>query len=128
MNYENASRLILILTMNYAGFMPTDPQSAAVKKGMWADALRKFDVEPALAAIETMLKELKFPPTISDFYEFIGVANADLEREKALNQPMLEDNGPKYTADMNRVDRLMKSLDRELAGIKTFDTGGKNGS
>lgn len=128
MNYENASRLILILTMNYAGFMPTDPQSAAVKKGMWADALRKFDVEPALAAIEAMLKELKFPPTISDFYEFIGVANADLEREKALNQPMLEDNGPKYTADMARVDRLMKSLDRELAGIKTFGEGGKNGN
>lgn len=129
MTYEEASRLVLIMTMNYAGFMPPEPTSAAAKKGMWAEVLSKYDYALSMDAVQRMLKEVKFPPTIADFCEYLGVGRVNRqEMEARLTGPVYgtqEGFDAMYTADPAHVDEIMKKLERDLASMKTFDGGRK---
>lgn len=127
MTYEEASRLITMLTYNFAAFMPAEPPAAAYKKGMWAEELMKYDFVRGQKAVKTMIQALQFPPTIYDLRQALGVGGEMTRDDYTARLPgptYDSEEGAKalYTADMGRVDRLMADLDKELARMPdTFD-------
>ena len=122
MNYNEANKLILMLTYNFASFMPAVPVSAAGKKGLFIDELSKYDYKRGEKAIKTIIQTSQYPPTIYDLKQALG-ANTELTRDEAqarLPGPTFDnEEGMKalYTCDMSRVDKLMADLDKELAGM-----------
>lgn len=121
MTDEEARRIVLILTMNYAAFMPPEPTSAAAKQGMWVKILRPYDYKTAIDATQDFLKKSKFPPTIADFCEYFGASEATAEDLAArLPGPTEAEIMAGYTADMERVAAKLKALDQELARIPAF--------
>ena len=124
MTYEEASRLITMLQMNFAAFMPTSPEATALKKGLWAEELQKYPYEKGMKAVRDIIGLLQYPPTIADFRSRAG-NNAEMTRDDYLARlpgPTIEDIEARYTANMNRVDEMMADLDKELATLRTFDT------
>lgn len=122
MTYEEASRLITMLTYNFAAFLPAEPPAAAYKKGMWAEELMKHDFLSGQKAVKLMIQTLQYPPTIYDLRQALGVGG-ELTRDDMVARlpgPTYDtEEGAKalYTADMDRVNKLMAELDKELAGI-----------
>ena len=122
MTYEEAERIILTLNMNYAAFLPRDIQEAAAKRSLWLGELAGMDFKAALGAAKKIIQTSPYPPTIYDFRTAMG-HNPELTREEAqarLPGPTWEsEEGMKalYTADMDRVDKLMANLDKELAAL-----------
>ena len=126
MTYEEASRLITMLQMNFAAFMPTSPEAAALKKGLWAEELQKHTYEKGMKAVRDIIGILQYPPTIADFKSRVG-HSAELTRDDLVARlpgPTIDDIESRYSADIGRVNMLMKNLDMELARLQTFDTGG----
>ena len=120
MTYPEANKLVLMLTYNFAAFMPLDPVTAAGKKGLFIDELSKYDYKRGEAAIKRIISSSPYPPTIYDLKQALGV-NLELTRDEAqarLPGPTFEsEEGMKamYTADMDRVAKMMSDLDKELA-------------
>ena len=115
-----ANRLILMLAYNFAGFMPNDIEGVAVKKGMWMDELTKYDEKIAEDAITMLIQTMQYPPKIADFREVVGVSVRRNEQLVGIEGPTFgtqEGNSAMYTADMDRVNKLMADLDKELAGM-----------
>ena len=110
-----ANKLVIMLTYNFAGFMPADLQGAAVKKGMWLEELKKYDFKRGEAAVRSIIQTLHYPPQIADFREALGPKR---ETQKALTGPVYgtkEGNEAMYTADPEHVDRVFRDLMRDLA-------------
>ena len=122
MTYEEANRIVITLNMNFAAFLPRDPEEAAAKRNMWIAELSKYDFKQGLEAAKKIINTSPYPPTIYDFRTAMG-HNPELTRDEAqarLPGPTWEsEEGMKalYTADMDRVNKLMAELDKELAGI-----------
>lgn len=130
MTYEEASRLITMLQMNFAAFLPSHPEAAAMKKGMWVEELTKYKYADGMRAVKDIIGLLQYPPTMADFKNHVG-AGAELTRDDMMARlpgPTIDNTESLYTANMERVDRMMADLDKELARLKTFDTGGKHGT
>lgn len=115
----DANRLLLMIIYNFATFLPRDVQGAAVVKSTWLDELKRYDVVPAEKAVKTIVQTLHYPPQIANLRELMGVGS-ELTRgdiEARLPGPTFgtpEGYKAMYTADMDRVDRLMAALDEEL--------------
>lgn len=123
MTYEEASRLITMLQMNFAAFLPAHPEAAALKKGMWCEELIKHPYDKAMKAVKEIIGILQYPPTMADLKSRLGISE-ELTRDDVVARlpgPTL-DKETLYTADMDRVTKMMKDLDVELARTKTFDT------
>ncbi len=115
-----ANRLVLTLSMNFAKFMPLEIEAAAVKRGMWMRELAKYDFKQGLEAAKKIINSSPYPPTIYDLKQALG-HNPELTRdeiEARLPGPTYDKPESYYTADMDRVDKLMADLDKELAGIR----------
>ena len=121
MEYAQANKLVLMLTYNFASFLPNDPVSAAGKKGLFIDELQRHDYRDGEKAIRTIIQTSQFPPTIYDLKQALGVARSEtqwVEAAQRLTGPTAEDNPETlYTANMARVDKLMADLDKELANM-----------
>ena len=120
MTYEEAERIILTLNMNYAAFLPRDIQEAAAKRSLWLGELAGFDFKDSLVAAKKIIQTSPYPPTIYDFRTALG-HNPELTRDEAqarLPGPSYDKPESYYTADMDRVDKLMADLDKELAAIR----------
>ena len=119
MTYAEADRLITILSMNYAAFLPAHPEAAAVKKGQWAGVLQKYDYKTGLRAIEDMMGTLQFPPTMYDLKMALGYGSeTEVPQIEGPTFGTEEGNKAMYTADMDRVNKMMAELDKELAGVR----------
>ena len=108
MTDAQANKLVLMITYNFAGFLPADIQGASVKKGTWAEELKRYDYKPAEQAVREMIKTLHYPPQIADFEERIGIYT----REEQAKLP-----GPVYEfpkADPEHVERVFQQLMRDL--------------
>ena len=119
MTYEEAERIILTLNMNYAAFLPRDIQEAAAKRSLWLGELAGMDFKDALTAAKKIIQTSPYPPTIYDFRTAMG-HNPELTREEAqarLPGPTYDRPESYYTADMDRVDKLMADLDKELVAL-----------
>ena len=117
-----------MLQMNFAAFMPTQVEAAALKKGLWAEELQKYPYEKGMKAVRDIIGILQYPPTIADFRSRVG-KSAELTRDDLVARlpgPTIEDVEARYSADMERVNKMFANLDMELARLPTFDTGGKN--
>lgn len=115
-----ANRLVLTLSMNFAKFMPLEIEAAAVKRGMWMRELAKYDFKKALEAVNDIIQKLPYPPTLYDLKSRLGY-DPELTRdeiEARLPGPTYDKPESYYTADMDRVDKLMADLDKELAAIR----------
>ena len=123
MTYEEANRIVITLNMNFAAFLPRDPEEAAAKRNMWIAELSKYDFKQGLEAAKKIINTSPYPPTIYDLKQALG-HNPELTRDEAqarLPGPTWEsEEGMKalYTADMDRVNKLMADLDKELAAIR----------
>lgn len=123
MTYEEANRIVITLNMNFAAFLPRDPEEAAAKRNMWISELAKYDFKQGLEAAKKIINSSPYPPTIYDLKQALG-HNPELTRDEAqarLPGPTWEsEEGMKalYTADMDRVNKLMADLDKELAAIR----------
>ena len=120
MTYEEAERIILTLNMNYAAFLPRDIQEAAAKRSLWLGELAGMDFKAALGAAKKIIQTSPYPPTIYDFRTAMG-HNPELTRDEAqarLPGPTYDRPESYYTADMDRVNKLMADLDKELAAIR----------
>ena len=123
MSYEEASRLITMLQMNFAAFLPSHPEAAALKKGMWAEELMKHPYDKGMKAVKDIIGLLQYPPTMADFKSRMG-QGAEMTRDDMVARlpgPIIGDTSALYTADMDRVARMMADLDQELARLNTFD-------
>ena len=119
MTYQEADRLITILSMNYAAFMPTHPEAAAVKKGQWIGVLKGYDYTRGLKAIDDIMGSLQYPPTMYDLKMALGYGSEiTLPQIDGPTFGTEEGNAAMYTADMERVNKMMEDLDKELAGVK----------
>ena len=122
MTYQEANRLITMLTYNFAAFMPIQPLDAAAKKGLWAEELVKYDAAAGEKAVKKIIQTSPYPPTIYDFRAAMGF-NPDLTRDEAqarLPGPTWdtpEGMKAQYAFDHDRVDRMMADLDKELAAM-----------
>ena len=119
MTYEEAERIILTLNMNYAAFLPRDIQEAAAKRSLWLGELAGMDFKDALTAAKKIIQTSPYPPTIYDFRVALG-HNPELTRDEAqarLPGPTYDRPESYYTADMDRVNKLMADLDKELAAL-----------
>ena len=120
MTYEEAERIILTLNMNFAAFIPRDVHEAAAKRSMWLGELAGMDFKAALGAAKKIIQTSPYPPTIYDFRTAMG-HNPELTRDEAqarLPGPTYDRPESYYTADMDRVNKLMADLDKELAAIR----------
>ena len=122
MTYEEANRLVLMLSYNFAAFMPVDPVLAAGKKGLFIDELVKHDYKRGMEAVKTVIQTSQFPPTMFDLRQALGVGEGMTRDDYQARLPgptWDSEEGAKamYTADMSRVDKLMADLDKELAGM-----------
>lgn len=115
MTEKDATRLVLMLTYNFAGFMPPEPHGAAIKKSTWISELLPYDIQNAEAAVKLLIQTAHFPPQIADFRELVG--------QRAQREPVgipgptfgtQEGYDAMYTADMDRVNALMAKLMEEL--------------
>lgn len=114
MTYEEATRLVLTLNMNFAAFLPKEIDLAAAKKSMWTSELMKHDFHKGLEAVQTLIQTLQYPPTMWDLKTTLGVGG-ELTRDDIQARLPGPTFGPEmYSADMDRVDRLMAALDEEL--------------
>lgn len=114
MTYDEANRLVLTLNMNFAAFLPKEVDLAAAKKTMWASELQKYDFKAGLKAVQTLIQTLQYPPTMWDLKSTLGVGG-DLTRDDIQARLPGPTFGPEmYSADMDRVDRMMAALDEEL--------------
>ena len=122
MTYEEANRIVITLNMNFAAFLPRDPEEAAAKRNMWIAELSKYDFKQGLEAAKKIINTSPYPPTIYDLRQALGVGG-ELTRDDMVARlpgPTYDtEEGAKalYTADMDRVNKLMAELDKELAGI-----------
>lgn len=122
MTYEEANRIVITLNMNFAAFLPRDPEEAAAKRNMWIAELSKYDFKQGLEAAKKIINSSPYPPTIYDLRQALGVGG-ELTRDDMVARlpgPTYDtEEGAKalYTADMDRVNKLMADLDKELAGI-----------
>lgn len=122
MTYEEADRLVTIIHMNYAAFLPASPEASAVKKGMWCGELQKHDYKKGLTAVQNIIGTLQYPPTMYDLKQALGIGG-DYKREDPglISGPVFgtkDGNSAMYTADMDRVGKMLADLDKELAGIR----------
>ena len=120
MTYEEANRIVITLNMNFAAFLPRDPEEAAAKRNMWIAELSKYDFKQGLEAAKKIINSSPYPPTIYDLKQALG-HNPELTRdeiEARLPGPTYDSPESYYTADMDRVDKLMADLDKELAAIR----------
>lgn len=121
MDYQQANRLVLMLTYNFAGFLPNDPVSAAGKKGLFIEELKPHEYAEGEKAVKTIIQTSQYPPTVYDLKQALGVARSETQWTEAaqrLTGPTAEDNPETlYTANMARVDKLMADLDKELANM-----------
>ena len=120
MTYEEANRLVLMLSYNFAAFMPTDPVTAAGKKGLFIDELSKYEYKRGMEAVKTVIQTSQYPPTIYDLRQALGIGEGMTrdDYEARLPGPTMEEHPESlYTADMARVDKLMAELDKELAKL-----------
>ena len=122
MTYEESSRLITMLTYNFAAFLPADPPAAAYKKGMWAEELQKYDFPRGQKAVKLLIQTSQFPPTIYDLRQALGVGEGMTrdDFQARLQGPTFDSKDGQqalYTADMERVNKLMADLDKELAKL-----------
>lgn len=114
-----ANRLVLTLSMNFAKFMPAEIDAAAVKRGMWMRELQKYDFRKGLEAVNDIIRRMPYPPTLNDFISRVG-NDPELTREDLQARLPGPTFGTKegfeamYTADMDRVAKLMDELMREL--------------
>lgn len=114
-----ANKLMLMLIYNFSSFMPADIQGAALKKALWMDELRKQDFQKAEKAVKEIIQRSPYPPTIYDFKTAMGVGG-ELTRDDIQARLPGPTFGTKegyeamYTADMDRVAKLMDELMREL--------------
>ena len=116
MTYEEADRLITILAMNYAAFMPMEPQAAAVKKGQWTGVLKDYEYKTGLKAIKDIMGSLQYPPTMYDLKMALGYGSeTKIPQIEGPTFATEEGRQALYTADMDRVDKLMAELDAECA-------------
>lgn len=129
MTYEEAERIILTLNMNFSAFLPRDVHEAAAKRSMWLGELAGMDFKAALGAAKKIIQTSPYPPTIYDFRMAMGISPDD--PELTLDDKLARLPGPTweseegmralYTADMERVDRMMAELDKELARMPGFE-------
>lgn len=128
MTYNEANRIVITLNMNFAAFLPRDPEEAAAKRNMWISELAKYDFKQGLEAANKIIQTSPYPPTIYDFKAAIGF-NPELTREEAqarLPGPTWEtEEGMRaqYSFDHERVNRMMAELDKELARMPGFERG-----
>ena len=111
----DANRLVMMLTYNFAGFMPQEIKGAAIKKSIWIDELLKYDAQRAEQAVKTMIRTMHYPPQIVDFREHIGVVD---KSQAMIGGPVYgteEGNAAMYTADPEHVEIVMAQLMRDLA-------------
>ncbi len=115
MTEKDATRLVLMLTYNFAGFMPPEPHGAAIKKSTWISELLPYDIQPAEAAVKLLIQTAHFPPQIADFRELVG--------QRAQREPVgipgptfgtKEGNEAMYTADPDHVKKVFEDLMRDL--------------
>ena len=122
MTEREAERIFITLNMNFAAFVPREMEEAAVKRGLWLKELMKYDFADGLKAANQIIQTSPYPPTIYDFKAAVGI-NPELTREEAqarLPGPTFDSKEGMqalYTCDMDRVNRLMADLDKELAGM-----------
>ena len=119
MTYEEANRIVITLNMNFAAFLPRDPEEAAAKRNMWISELAKYDFKQGLEAAKKIINTSPYPPTIYDLKQALG-HNPELTRdeiEARLPGPTYDKPESYYTADMDRVNKLMADLDKELAAL-----------
>lgn len=114
-----ANRLVLTLTMNFAKFMPTEIEAAAVKRGMWLRELEKYDFKKALEAVNDIIHCLPYPPTIYDLTSRMGQGGEYTRDDLQARLPgptFGTEEGYKamYTADPDHVNAVMEKLMREL--------------
>ena len=127
MTYEEADRLVTIIHMNFAAFLPPSPEASAVKKGMWCGELQKFDYKRGLDAVKMLLQTQQYPPTMYDLRQALGIG-AEITRDDLqarLPGPQFgSEEGFKamYTSDPDRINKLMADLDAEIAKGKWTKT------
>lgn len=125
MTEQDANRILLVLAYNYAAFLPQDASGAAIKKGTWLTELRKYDAKQAEEAVKGILQTSVYPPTLADFRSVMAQKVASVKQKLQIDGPTWTPQGidAMYTADMERVNRLMEDLDKELAAIGGKETG-----
>lgn len=114
MTEQEATRLVLTLAYNFAGFLPGDPRGAALKKGLWMDELKKVDAKRGEEAIKRLVQLLHYPPQIADFREALSPAKSE---QAAIAGPVYgtkEGFEAMYTADERHRDEVMRKVLEEI--------------
>lgn len=121
MTDKEGRQLIAMLAVNYPTFMPPSQEGVKVKTGMWMSAFSGVPFDRAYKAILKVITENTYPPTIAHFKEALGF-NPELTRDEVqarLTGPVFgteEGFAALYTADMERVDKMMEGLLHDLGG------------
>lgn len=121
MTDKEGRQLIAMLSVNYPNFMPVSQEGVKVKTGMWMSVLAGVPFERAYKAILKVISENTYPPTIAHFKEALGI-NPELTRDEMqarLTGPIFgteEGYAALYTADMDRVDKMMETLLHDIGG------------
>lgn len=115
----DANRLITMLVYNFAQFLPTDVQGAAIKKGTWMAEMMKYDAAPAEKAVRTIIQTCHFPPQIADFRDLMGTGTEYTRDDMLARLPgptweTPEGMAAQYAFDHDRARRIMEALDDEL--------------
>lgn len=112
----DANRLILMLTYNFAGFMPADVHGAAIKKGEWMTELMKYDADKSEKAVKTIIRTMHYPPQIADFLEHMGgeMTRDDLEARKLIEYHPEEDKYPDDLVIQSGFERAMRAVNESV--------------
>jgi hypothetical protein len=119
MTYDEANRIVITLNMNFATFLPRDPEEAAAKRNMWISELVKYDFKKGLEAAKMIITTSPYAPTIYDLKQALG-HNPGLTRDEMMARlpgPSYDRPESYYTANMDRVNKMMADLDKELAAL-----------
>lgn len=125
MTYEEASRLLTMLQMNFAAFMPQAVDAAAMKKGLWARELQKYTYADGSRAVQDIITTLHYPPTMADLHDYLGTGG-EMTRDDMLARIPTDIIGDpnalysSYERDKDRIDRMFDDLDQELSKYKNM--------
>ena len=122
MTEKEGRQLIAMLAVNYPNFMPPSQEGVKVKTGMWMQTFAGVPFTEGYKAIQKVIAENTFPPTIAHFKEALRGHDLSLTRDEIqarLPGPVFgteEGFEAMYTADMSRVDEMMEALLHDLGG------------
>ena len=112
MTFEQTQRLMTMLHMNYATFLPRDVRDTALKINLWAKELETVNKDDAEAAFRAIIRNCEFAPTLNEFLSFAAAAKN--MRASGQKMALTVDSTPRYTADPDHIERVMQKLYREL--------------